>query len=122
MKKRARRTKAAKSSIPIQTEAQRIYDQAVFGAELAGDLINRFVSATSVPRERENLRFDYQAIADSLAQGDPMSGDLKSDSLAKRWPKKAIFERYAHHFENRSPRKTASRNHYLSLDKVSRFP
>ena|SRR5438132_10604710 len=102
MKKRARRPKAAKPSIPIQTEAQRIYDQAVFGAELARDLINRFVSATSVPRQRENLRFDYQEIADSLAQGDPMSGDLESDSRAERWPKKAIFERYAHHFENRS--------------------
>ena len=92
MKKRVRLTKTAKPSIPIQTEAQRIHEQAVFGVELAGSVINRFVSATPGPRERANLRFDYQAIADSLARGDPMSGDSESSSLAGRWPKKAIWE------------------------------
>lgn len=113
-KGRRRRSEHSKA----YNEAQNVQEFTVSRQEFAGDLIARFVKGLKLPTLTQSIVFfDYQAIAEALAAGDPETRGVAherqsglpavSSSHRKlvRWPQKAIWERYSAHFQDPGKRR-----------------
>jgi hypothetical protein len=93
MKRRSKKKKRRPLSPEVRAEADRLYEHVVFNEELADKLVRRFAAG------RPDGHFDYSAIATALAVGDP-----ETRGGPENWPQRAMWERYAHHFQNRTTR------------------
>lgn len=92
---RKSRKKSKLPSAKVRTEAQRVYDYILAEEELAGKLIWKFAKRIRDQAQRSTVQFDYHRITKSLAGGDPDTRRAPFNS-----PQHAVWERYAHHFQD----------------------